>query len=307
MNLQLHHVISDITGKTGLDILDAILAGERDPQALAKLRDRRIKASEATIQKALSGAYRAEHLFTLRQALQSYRHYQGLIFECDREIERLLEQMDDCDPMPGGPMPMQSESEGSVPAAPQPAQTPDTPTALASVAEPADPQEELIRILGVDLTAIPGLHVASVRTLFSEIGRDLSAFKSAKHFASWLGLCPDNRVSGGNVLGVGTRRVKQRAATVLRMAAQSLHRSPTALGDYYRRMRARLGAPQAITATAHKLARVVYHLMTTGQAYEEAVFARADARVQERRIQRLHRDAAALGFTLHTTAEPSVS
>jgi transposase len=163
------------------------------------------------------------------------------------------------------------------------------------------------RILGVDLTQIPGLQAASIHTLFSEIGRDLSAFRSAKHFASWLGLCPDNRISGGKILSVKTRSVKNRAATVLRLAAQTLHRSSSALGNYYRRMRAKLGAPAAITATAHKLARIIYHLLTTGEPYDETVFARNDALVQERRLRRLQRDAAALGFALAPTGDPSVS
>jgi len=292
MNLQLHHVISDLTGKTGLAILDAILAGEHDPHKLAQLRDFRIKAPAQTIAKALVGDWREEHLFTLRQALAAYRHYQHLIAECDQEIERLLAQFD-------------SQVD--------PATTP-LPPATTSHRQPqrneirlarTDLRTELYRILGVDLTQVPGLQTTTIHTLLTELGPELSAFPTAKHFASWLGLCPDNRVSGGRVLSAKTRKVRNRAADALRLAAQSLHHSHSVLGDFYRRMRARLGAPKAITATAHKLARLLYHLLTTGQAYDASVFAQYEARYQQRRLQRLHREAAALGFTL--TPQGSVS
>jgi transposase len=276
MNLQLHHVITDVTGKTGLLILDAILSGERDPQALAELRDRRIKSSKEVLVKALHGDYLPEHLFTLRQALSSWRHYQHLLSECDAEIERRLSEFD-------------------VSELPPPSETPSPPPVAS---EGIDLKTELHRILGVDLTKVPGLQVHSVHALFSEIGRDLSAFPTAKHFVSWLGLCPDNRISGGKILSVRTRDVKSRAARVLRLAAQSLHRSPTALGAFYRKMRAKLGAPKAITATAHKLARIVYHLLTTQQPYDESVFAQGERSHQERRLHRLQKEAAALGFTL---------
>lgn len=316
MNLQLHHVISDITGKTGLAILSAILAGDRDPEALADLRDRRIKAPKEAILKALQGDYRSEHLFTLRQSLSSWRHYQELIAQCDLEILRCLDKMEDRDanssgspivgPDPSVSVPAQEGSlQGSTPSGPTegPIRASVEPSACRSL----DLRTELERILGVDLTQVPGLHVASVYTIFSEIGRDLSAFPTAKHFASWLGLCPDNRISGGKVLSVRTRRVKNRAATVLRIAAQALYRSTSALGDYYRRMRAKLGAPAAITAAAHKLARIIYHLLTTRESYDETVFARNDAQVQQRRVKHLQREAAALGLTLQPASEPSVS
>jgi len=280
MNLHLHHVISDITGKTGLAILDAILAGERDPAKLAELRDHRIKAEASVIEKALIGDWRDEHLFTLRQALATWRHYQKQIDECDLEIVQLLASFDP----PDDPSASGSRSDQRV--------------ASQAVAEPKSLSDHLQRVLGVDLTEIPGLDTGVIQAVFAEIGRDLSAFPTAKHFASWLGLCPDNRISGGKVLSVKTRTVKSRAATILRLAARSLHHSKTALGDYYRRMRARLGAPKAITAAAHKLARILYHLITQRQPYTESVFAKSEQKYQQRRLARLKKEAATLGFTL---------
>jgi transposase len=280
MNVQLHHVISDITGKTGLLILNAILAGERDPATLAELRDRRIRASRETIAKALVGTWRREHLFTLGQSLSAYRHYQGQITQCDGEIQEMLSHFDSrIDPTQPPPMPSPSHKpRGNEPY--------------------FDLRTEMYRILGTDLTAVPGLEAATVHTLFAELGRDLSAFRTSEHFCSWLGLCPDNRISGGKILSVQTRKVKHRAATVLRLAAQSLHRSDSLLGEFYRRMRARLGAPKAITATAHKLARLIYHLITTGQPYDESVFAHSEQRQQQRRARRLQTQAAAMGYKL---------
>jgi transposase len=278
MNLQLHHVLSDLTGVTGLAILDAILAGERDPQRLAAHRDPRVKAAPETIAKALVGDYRVEHLFPLRQALESYRHYQRLIGECDAQIATLLAGFASTID-PGAP---------------------PLPPARAKVQRHApqfDLRGELYRILGVDLTAVPGL-ATSPLTLFAELGPHLAKFPSAKAFASWLSLCPDNRISGGKVLSVKTRHVINRVANVLRLAAQSLQRSDSALGAYYRRMRARLGAPKAITATAHKLARILYHLLTTREPYEETRVAAAEANYQRRSESRLRAHARALGFQL---------
>lgn len=286
MNLQLHHVISDITGVTGLAILDAILAGERDPDVLAQHRNPHIKASKEIISKALVGDYRREHLFTLRQSLAAYRHYQSLVAQTDVEVEHLLAAFDSrVDPR-----------ETPLPAA-------------ASRRKPRrnefrfDLRTELYRILGIDLTQVPGLN-ASTLTFFAEVGADLSRFPTDKHFASWLGLCPDNRISGGRVLSVRTRHVKHHLAQALRLAAQNLLRSPTALGGYYRRMRARLGAPKAITATAHKLARIVYRLLKTRSPYNESVLAEQDRRYRQRLETRLRRQAQALGLTLSPLTPP---
>ena len=282
MNLQLHHVISDITGQTGLAILDAILDGERDPEILAQLRHPGIKASVETITKALTGDWRPEHLFTLRQGLNAYRYYQNLLAECDREMERQLQEFSSkLDADSPADSPRKRTIRGNQPR-------------FASL----DLARELHRILGVDLTRVPGLDTLTIYTFFSEVGHDLSKFPSGRHFASWLGLSPDNRVSGGKVLSVRTRKVKSRLAGALRMAAYTLSRSHSALGDYYRRMRARLGAPKAVTAAAHKLARIIHHLLTTGQEYDESVFAQSEQQHRRRRARRLEREAVALGYCL---------
>jgi transposase len=278
MNLQLHHVISDIVGQTGLAIVDAILAGQRDPLELAKLRGERIKASEAVIAKSLVGDYRHEHVFTLKQSLEAYRSYQQMIEACDREIRQHLEDF----------------------------QPPTTPTAPISEAESATKKQssdgvlrsELQRVWGVDLTKIPGIRTGIAQTLFGEIGPDFTKFRSAAAFASWMGLCPDNDISGGKVLFTATRKVKCRAALALRMAAQSLHHSKSALGDFYRRMRAKLGAPKAITAAAHKLARIIFHLISTRQEFDDSKFAADQLRYQKRQEAKLHAKAKSMGYAL---------
>lgn len=279
MNLQLHHVISDIVGQTGLAIVDAILAGQRDPQVLAKLRNERIKATEEVIAKSLVGDYRHEHVFTLRQSLAAYRSYQKLIDDCDREIRQHLEEF----------------------------KPPDQPQIPESGASNVPPKKlspdgilkwELKRVLGIDLTKIPGVRTGIAQTLFGEIGPDFTKFRSASAFASWMGLCPDNDISAGKVLWVGTRKVKCRAATALRMAAQSLHHSKSALGDFYRRMRSKLGAPKAITAAAHKLARIIFHLITTGQEFDDSRFAADQLRYHKRQEGKLRAKARAMGFEL---------
>ncbi len=268
MNLQLHHVISDITGTTGLNIVNAILAGERDTQTLANLRDGRVKASADVIAKSLVGDYRAEHLFTLKQSLTAYRSYQQMIGDCDREIRAKLQSFEPDD---------------------------------APVCDPAPEtnlRAELQRVFGIDLTKIPGIQVGIAQTLFGEVGPDFGKFRSASAFASWMGLCPDNDISGGKVLWVSTRNVKCRAATALRRAAYALHNSKSALGDFYRRMRAKLGAPKAITAVAHKLARIIYHLVTTKQEYDESRFEGDQIRYRQRQEGKLRAKAHALGFQL---------
>lgn len=280
MNVQLHHVISDIVGQTGLAIVDAILKGQRDPLQLAKLRGERIKASEAVIAKSLVGDYRHEHLFTLKQSLEAYRTYQKMIDDCDREIREHLEEF-----QPPAPPPTPPAGEGEV--------TPKKPPSTGAIL-----RSELQRVWGVDLTAIPGIRTGIAQTLFGEIGPDFTKFRSASAFASWMGLCPDNDISGGKVLFVGTRKVKCRAALALRMAAQSLHHSKSALGDFYRRMRGKLGAPKAITAAAHKLARIIFHLIATRQEFDDSKFAADQLRYQKRQEAKLHAKAKSMGYAL---------
>jgi transposase len=248
MNLQLHHVISDVTGTTGLAIIDAIVGGERDGQKLASLSDPRIRASRDTIVRSLVGDYRPEHLFTLKQSLNLYRKYLKEITECELELQRFLKRLQSKADVVAQPLPPAKESVRKCKVMP--------PARALSL------REEGYRVLGVDLTTVPGLSVLNVQAVIAEVGPDLSKFRTAAAFSSWMGLCPDNNISGGKILRTGTRRVKSRLAGSLRMAAQSLQGSQSGLGEFYRRMRAKLGAPKAITATAHKLARIIYHLLT---------------------------------------------
>ena len=262
-------------------IMDAILAGERNPRKLAELRDPRIRADPATIAKSLVGDYRREHLFTLRQSVTAYRQYQELMAGCDVEIEQMLGQFSDATGDGAGPLdqpkdrhkPRRNELK-------------------------FDLRGHLYRIFGVDLTAVPGINALTAHTMLTEVGRDLSAFRNAAAFASWMGLCPDNRVSGGKILSTHTRPVNNRAAKALRMAAQALFRSQSWLGQYYRRMRARLGAPKAITAAAHKLARIVFHLLSTQQPYDESVFAQQEIQNNQRMHTKLQQQAKSYGFQL---------
>ena len=282
MNLRLHHVISDITGKSGLAIIDAILKGERDPIVLANLRHGTIRASTEVIAKSLKGDYRSEHLFALRQSLVAYRCYEKLIDDCDKEIRLLLELFTP----PNDPPPSEIQSQSNE----------DKPSTDSNAS--GFLSHHLKRAFGVDLTKIPSIKALTVQTLFGEIGPDFAKFRSASAFASWLTVCPNNAVSGGKLLSSKTRRSNSRAAKALRMCAVTLGNSKSALGEFYRRMRARLGAPKAITATAHKLARIIYHLVTTGQEFDESQFAADQIRFQQRQEVKLKAKARALGFHL---------
>lgn len=282
MNLQIHHVISDITGTTGLAIIYAILDGERDRQKLALLRDPRIRASHDTIAKSLEGDYQQEHLFTLRQSVEMYQQYRKKILESEAEIQCLMEKLEgQADP-------------SSLP----PAKDSVKKCKVMNPAKALTLRSEGYRILGVDLTTIPGISVLHVQTIVAELGPDYSKFRSPAAFSSWMGLCPDNDISGGKVLWSGTRKVKNRIALALRMAAQSLQQSQSSLGEFYRRMRTRLGAPKAITAAAHKLARIVFHLLTTKEPYDDSVFVRSEERCKQRTKKRLSAQARELGFNL---------
>jgi transposase len=283
MNLQIHHVLSDLTGLSGMAIVEAIVAGQRDPAQLAAKCNSRVHANQETVIKSLVGNYRSEHLFTLKQSLASYRHYQQLIADCDQEIERLVRALD-----------------GKIdPPRTEPAPPPDPRLRKRSKNQFHFQMElELERIFGVDLTRIPGISALTAHTLLAEIGPDLRRFHNVGAFASWLGLCPNNKKSGGKVLSSKTRRTNSRASHALRIAAQTLARSRCHLGNFYRQMRGRLGAPQAITATAHKLARIVYHLLTTGHAYKESVFLKEEQKQAQRHENRIPKQAKTLGFKL---------
>ena len=286
MNVHLHHAISDLTGYSGLAITDAILDGERDPARLAELAHPRIKASRATLIKALEGDWRAEHLFTLRHARRTYAHYQQLISECDQEIEARIRAF---------------EQTQEPPAAPdqQPPQSPETrPESPAATAQPRTMQAHLTRLFGTDLTLIPGIGNATALVLFSELGPDLTRFPTASEFASWLNLCPLNKITGGRVISSKTGPGVNRAAQALRMATQTLYRSHSALGDYFRRKRARFGTPQAVTDTAHKMARIIYHLVTRHVLYDDNLLAQQQRQDRKRQVRRLRNQARALGFQL---------
>jgi transposase len=248
MNLLLHHVVSDITGLTGMTIIRAILAGERDPYMLAQHRDPRCKHSTEMIAKSLEGNYREEHLFALAQAVALYDTYQAQLAACDQRIEQYLATLervtDDAPPPPAKPRQSPKHNQPRF-----------------------DARTYLYRITGVDLTTIDGIEAGSALALIAEIGTDMQRWKSENHFVSWLGLCPGTKKSGGKVLSSKSKPTASRAATILRMAAASLHHSQSALGAYYRRMAARIGKPQAVTATAHKLARIAYSMLKHGTAY----------------------------------------
>ncbi len=287
MNLQLHKALSDITGKTGMKILRAIVAGERDPRVLVRHRDRQVKRSDAELVAALTGDWREEHLFALRQALAGYDFAQQQLAECDAQMETRLGQV-------------ASKVEAQTPPAPR--------TQARRKNQPHfDLRTELYRITGVDLCRIDGIEAMTAYTVLTESGFDLSAFPTEKHYASWLGLSPHNKITGGKVRSRHTRKVCNRAAAALRVAAQSLERNQSALGAFYRRMKYKHGAPKAITATAHKLACLIYRMRHFGMEYVDRGAQAYEAQQRERRLRSLQRQAAALGFALVDTATGVVS
>jgi transposase len=279
MNLQLHHAVTDITGATGMRILRAIVAGERSPEVLAAHRDVRCAASDATLRAALTGHYRPEHVFALQQALELYDFHQDKIAECDTQIERALRALAAERTAPTTPLPAQRHAKGR-----------NEPT--------FDVRSVLHRLLGADLSQIHGLGPYTVLRLIAECGDDMSRWPTAKHFTSWLCLAPANKISGGRVLSAATRRSSNRAAALLRIAAVNVGRTQTALGAFYRRMAARIGKAQAVTATARKLAVLFYKALRFGMAYADPGVSAYEARYRQRVVQHLQRRAKSLGFTL---------
>ena len=276
MNLKLSHVVSDITGLTGMGIIKAILSGERDPVKLAKLRDPRCKSSQATVARALEGHYREEHLFTLQQAVELVEFYQQQMTACDRQIEACLQQFEE-----------------------KSSETPMTTRRRKRRGGIAfDARSYLYRMTGVDLTQIDSIEGNTALTVISEIGLDMSRWPTEKHFGSWLGLAPGSKVSGGKRLSGRTKHSANRAAAALRLAAQSLNQSQSALGAYFRRLKARLGAPKALTAAAYKLARIVYRMLKYGAGYVDQGEAAYEERYRDRLLRNLKRRAAELGFQL---------
>jgi transposase len=265
MNVQLTNVISDITGETGLRIVQSIIAGERDPKQLAALCSSRIKASRETVTKSLHGNWDQALLHCLKSALESYEFIQRQIQECDLCVHRQLTQLDSRAPLP------------------KPAVT---------------LKAQLHRVCGVDLTKIPGIKEQAAQVIISEVGLDMTKWNTEKQFSSFLGLCPDNSISGGKVLRHSTRKVYNRAADALRLCAQSLTHSKSALGAKYRRLRARLGAPKAIVAMAHHLARLVYRMLRYGQSYVEKGIHQYEFKFRLQRIKWLRKEAKSLNLQL---------
>jgi len=284
MNLKLTQVLGDVTGVTGLKIIRAIVAGERDPVVLAKLRDRRCQHTAGAIATALDGQYRLEHVTELKLNLAMWEQYQRVIAELDQVIAKQLHAMRKQTVLP--PLPPKPRVRGRKPHDPR-----------------FNVRTALYYLVGIDLTTIEGIDELHALTLLSELGTDFTKGPSVKHFTSWLGLCPNWKKTGGKVQSSKTRKGKNRAASALRLAAWSLMRSHSYLGAYLRRQRARLGAPKAITATAHKLARILYNLMRHGMAYmrkEEAAYAE---QVRERLEKQLRRRAKELGYELQRIVE----
>jgi hypothetical protein len=298
MNIQLHHVVSHLTGETGLRILKAILNGERDPQKLVKLRDPQItRSSVEEMSKALVGDWRQELLFVLEQSLRAWEFYQEQMRACDLQIEEQLKRL------PSAPIPPVEDAKIAID--PLASRTP-RPKAKQS-RKRNDPERdlgsELARICGTDLTAAHGLRLLTVLTIVSEIGVDMSKWRSAKAFTSWLGLNPNNKISGGRILSSRTRKVVNRVATALRMAALGLAETDTWLGSHHRRMRARLGPAGANTASARKIAMIVYHLLKTKEPFIDRDLLAYEARVYRHRLARLKKQAKALGYELVETSE----
>jgi transposase len=268
MNIQLHKAISDITGTTGLKIIQAIVDGERNPHKLAAMGNNQVHNNEETIAASLKDNYRQEHLFTLKQELDLYKYYRQLIDDCDQEISNYLNEHNGGDDDSGGN-------------------------------NPFNLKEELTKMAGVDLTKVPGLGVLSVETLISEVGVNPNKWPSDKHFASWLGLSPANKITGGKVLSSRTRKVNNRAAGIFRTAAVAVGKTKnTALGSFYRKIKAHAGAPKAITATARKLACLFYNLLKHGESYVEKGNEYYERKYKERTIKSLTKRVEELGFNL---------
>ena len=282
MNIQLKQALSDVTGETGLAIIRAIVAGERDPRKLAALRNYRCKKDEAEIAEALTGTWREEHLFVLKQSLEMYDFYTRQIEQCDAEIERMYEGI------------RPQDEEEALPPLSKPSEThsKNAPVNAENL------RKHLYRIAGVDLLEIPGVSVSVAQTLLAEVGSDLHQFKDAKHFCSWLGLSPHNQITGGKVIASHRLKNHNRAGQALIHAAASNIRARTQFGAFYRRLKGRLGESQALIATAHKLARVVYVLLKEKQPYQGLSEREYEEKFRQREMNSLQRRAARLGLSL---------
>jgi transposase len=282
MNVQLTLVLSDITGETGLQIIRAIVTGERDPHQLAQFRDVRCAKSEADIAKALTGNYRPEHVFELQQSLALYDFYTQQIKACDAELEVKYTAVKPVVDIVAHPLP----------------ETPKSKRRKPKNAPEYDLRTYLYQLTGVDLTAVDGLDSVLVQEIVSHIGLDMSAWPDDKHFTSWLRLAPHNDISGGKVLRSRTGKTTNPATLAFRLAAQSVSRTDTALGAFFRRMRAKHGAAKAIVATANKIARIVYHMLKDKRPYVAHGADYYEQKYQEQALKKLKRQAAKLGMKL---------
>ena len=304
MNVQMHLVLSSSTGKTGLLIIQAIIQGERDPIKLASYRQKNCQKSTKEIAKALEGNWREEHIFALRQAYEAYEFYHNQIVECEEAIEKLIPTLTIQEFAPSPPPPVNVWQQ-FLPSD----EAMDTPTSKKSKCSynrspyHFDVAEQVRQILGIDLTQIPGIEGNSLLAILSEIGTDMSKWRTVKHFTSWLGLCPGSKISGGKILSSKTKPTNNRAAHAFRLAANTLHRSKSALGAFFRRMRSRLGAPKAITATAHKLAKTLYQMLKYGKSYRELGADYYDKIHKQRVLANLQKRAAEFNCTLVPIAQ----
>jgi len=276
MNIQLANVISDVAGETGLKILRAILAGERDGKVLAAMRNARIQASAEEIAKSLQGNWRAEHLFALKQALASFDFLGTQLAEVDEELEKQLQVLKTGDGEPG-----KGKKRGRARNAPR-----------------FDLRAHLFKVCGVDLTRIDGIDVTTALAVICEIGTDMTRFPKVGNFTSWMGLCPGTKITGGKVMSGKTKRCANRAAQALRLAAAALRTSESALGAYFRRMCARMDKPKAIAAAAHKLARLIYTMLTKGEEYTDQGQDHYEKRYREQVMKTLSKRAAKLGMMM---------
>ena len=279
MNIKIHIVISDVIGKTGMQMIESILAGERNPEQLAKLTDPRIKASKEDIIKSLQGIWSEEYLFMLRQAYDEYHFFQRQVKECETKIEQqLLKQV-------------AKLKEGDI-----------TDIVLSAKLKKKPKKNQfnfaltpyLTGLTGVDLTKIPGVSEITAIEFIAEVGTDMSKWASAKHFAAWLNLAPNTKKTGGKIISSKIMKKKNKAGQSLKMAASSLFNSKSPLGDYYRRIRGKLGGKGAVVATAHKLARIIYTMIKDKKEYNTDMLIESQEQYKKQRIKQLEKQLAKL-------------
>ena len=277
MNIKLHTIISDIDGKTGLLIIEAILAGEQNPEVLADMRDKRIKASREEIIKSLEGYWTTEHLFELRQCYQLYSIHQQMIDECEKEIEKQLYDQ------------IASKNEGVIP---------DIPIVKRKASGKHkfsfNLTSNLKEILGVDVTEVVGINELSALTIMAEVGTDMTKWKNHHHFTSWLGLAPNTKISGGKVISSRIKKKKHYAGQAFRIAANSLYKSQSPLGDYFRRLKAKVGAGKAVVATARKLAIIYYNMVAKKETFNPKAIIDYQKKYKEKKINQLKKKIALL-------------